>query len=116
MARVLPHKEALMIDVLSLFPREFDAGEVDELLTQRLIPQFSKSSGLRSLRLSEGTVMSRGGPSPYSRILEATFESLADWMAVVDGLRAMDGTPADREKCERLAPLVVFYEVNEVRT
>jgi hypothetical protein len=48
-----------MIDVLSLFPREFDEAEVDELLTQRLIPQFTSASGLRSLRLSEGTVMSR---------------------------------------------------------
>ena len=103
-----------MIDVLNLFPRELDEAEVDELLTQRLIPQLSHASGLRSLRLSEGTVMSRGGPSPYTRILEATFESLADWMAAVDGLNAMGGSPADLEKFQRLAPLVMFYEVSEL--
>lgn len=104
-----------MIDVLNLFPREFDDAEVDELLTQRLIPQLSQSSGLRSLRVSEGTVMSRGGPSPYTRILEATFESLSDWMAAVDGLNAMGGSPADRERFQRLAPLVMFYEVTDLK-
>ncbi len=104
-----------MIDVLNLFPGEFDEAEVDELLTQRLIPQLSQSSGLRSLWLSLGPVMSRGGPSPYSRVLQATFESLADWMTAVDGLNAMGGSPAEREKFERLAPLVMFYEVKEVK-
>ena len=104
-----------MIDVLNLFPTELDEAEVDELLTQRLIPQLSKSSGLRSLRLSQGSAMSRGGPSPYSRVLEATFESLADWMAAVDGLNAMGGSPSELETFQRLAPLVVFYEVTDLR-
>jgi hypothetical protein len=36
-------------------------------------------------------------------------------MAAVDSLKAMDGSPAEREKFERLAPLVVFYEVTDVR-
>ena len=105
-----------MIDVLSLFSREFDAAEVDKLIAERLIPQFTSAKGLRSLRLSDGTVMSRGGPSPYSRILEATFESLADWMAAVEGLRGMGASPAEREKLERLAPLVVYYEVTDVKS
>ena len=103
-----------MIDVLNLFPREFDEAEVDELLTQRLIPQLRQSSGLRSLRLSQGPVMSRGAASPYSRVLEATFESLADWMAAVDRLNAMGGSAPEREKFERLAPLVMFYEVTDL--
>lgn len=102
-----------MIHVLNLFPRELDEAEVDELLAQRLIPQLSQSGGLKSLLLSEGTVMSRGGPSPYSRVLEATFESLADWMAAVDGLNAMGGSPADLDRFRRLAPLVMFYEVTD---
>jgi hypothetical protein len=104
-----------VIDVLNLFPRELDEAEVDELLTQRLIPQLSKSGGLQSLRLSQGPAMSRGGPSPYSRVLEATFETLADWMAAVDGLNAMSGSPSQLEKFRRLAPLVIFYEVTDLR-
>jgi hypothetical protein len=104
-----------MLDVLSLFPSETDPTKVDELLKQRLMPQFAKASGLRSLRLSEGTVMSRGGPSPYSRVLEASFDSLADWMAVVEALNSMGNSPADREEIDRLAPLVVFFEVTDAK-
>ncbi|HET7082520.1 MAG TPA: hypothetical protein VFJ00_02270 [Candidatus Limnocylindria bacterium] len=104
-----------MLDVLLLFPRELDVTEVDGLLARHLVPEFTRASGLRSLRLSEGTVMSRGGPSPYSRVLEASFGSIAEWMAVVDSLNAM-GQPADRETLARLAPLVVFFDVTEPRT
>jgi hypothetical protein len=104
-------KEAQMLDVLLLFPLELDAAEVDELLAKRLIPQFTRATGLRSLRHSDGTVMSRGAPSPYSRVLEASFDTLADWMATVNALNSMGGSSADREAFQRLAPLVVFFEV-----
>jgi hypothetical protein len=60
--------------------------------------------------------MSRGAPSPYSRVLEASFASLADWMAAVDALNAMGDGPADREAFQRLAPLVVFFEVTQPAT
>jgi hypothetical protein len=104
-----------MLDVLLLFPSETDATRVNHVLTQQMIPQLARANGVRSLRLSEGTVMSRGGPSPYSRVLQASFDSLADWMAVVDALNAQASTasPAERETFDRLAPLVVFYEVSE---
>ena len=53
-----------MLDVLLLFPSKLDPSEVDGLLAQRLVPEFAKAGGIRSLHLSDGTVMSRGGPSP----------------------------------------------------
>jgi hypothetical protein len=99
-----------MLDVLLLFPSEADATEVDDFLSNRLIPELKRSHGLHSLRLSEGTVMSRGAASPYSRILEASFDELADWMAVVEASMAQ---PAERETFDRLAPLVVFYEISD---
>jgi hypothetical protein len=82
---------------------------VDGLLAQRLVPEFAKAAGIRSLHLSDGTVMSRGGPSPYSRVLEASFDSLEEWMAVVDALNSI-GQPDEWETFARLAPLVVFFE------
>ena len=102
-----------MLDVLQLFPSETDATEVDALLTQRLIPLMKESPGLRALRISEGTVMSRGGPSPYSRVVEASFDGLADWMGVVDALNPGFATAsaAERESAERNAPLIVFFDV-----
>ena len=99
-----------MLDVLLLFPSEADAADVDTFLSDRLIPELKRSRGLRGLRLSQGTVMSRGGASPYSRILEASFDELADWWAVVEASTAQ---PAERETFDRLAPLVVFYEVSD---
>ena len=101
-----------MLDVLLLFPSELDATEVDGLLAQRFIPEFAKARGIQSLHLSDGTVMSRGGPSPYSRVLEASFGSLEDWMAVVDALNSM-GQPAEQQTFARLAPLVVFFEASQ---
>jgi hypothetical protein len=101
-----------MLDVLLLFPREGDASAVDAFLTQRLIPALTEAKGMRSLRLSQGTIMSRGDAPPYSRILEASFDSLADWWGVVEASMAQ---PADRDTFDRLAPLVIFYEVSEPR-
>jgi hypothetical protein len=102
-----------MLDVLQLFPSETDAAEVDALVAQRLIPLMKQAPGLRSLRVSEGTIMSRGAPAPYSRIVEASFDGLADWMGVVDALNAGFATasPAERESAERNAPLIVFFDV-----
>jgi hypothetical protein len=100
-----------MLDVLFLFPSEPDPSGVDSLLSQRLLPQFTDAAGIRSVRLSEGMVMSRGGPSPYSRVLEASFDSVADWMAVVDALNS--GPPANGETFAGLAPVVVFFEASE---
>lgn len=87
-----------MLDVLLLFPSELDATEVDILLKQRLVPELAKAKGVR--------------PSPYSRVVEASFDSLADWMTVVDALNVMQ--PAgEGETFAGLAPVVVFFGVDE---
>ena len=54
--------------------------------------------------------MSPGGPPPYTRILEVSFDSLADFMAVVDDSKQR---PAERERLARLAPLILMYEVSD---
>jgi hypothetical protein len=73
-----------MIDLLFLFHRDGDLAAVDEFLTQRLIPRLRNSVGLRSVRVSEDAIMSPGGPPPYGRVLEASFDELADVKAVVE--------------------------------
>jgi hypothetical protein len=102
-----------MLDVLQLFPSETDAVAVDAFVTQRLIPLLKESPGFRALRVSEGTIMSRGAPAPFARVVGASFDGLADWMGVVDALNAGFATasPAERESLERNAPLVLFYDV-----
>jgi hypothetical protein len=104
-----------MLDVLQLFPSETDSTMVDAFMAQRLIPLLKESPGLRALRVSEGTIMSRGAPAPYSRVVAASFDRLADWMQVVDTLNAGFATasPVERESLESNAPLVLFYDVAE---
>jgi hypothetical protein len=104
-----------MLDVLQLFPSETDAMVVDAFVTRRLIPLLKQSPGLRALRVSDGTIMSRGAPAPYSRVVGASFDGLAEWMRVVDALNAgfAAASPVERESLERNAPLVLFYDVAE---
>ena len=97
-----------MLDVLLLFPKSAEPGVLDEIVAM-LVPVMKGASGLRSLRVSDGELMARGAPPPYSRVIEASFESLADWMAHVDVLKAHQ----DFTAIGRVEPLVVFFEVRE---
>jgi hypothetical protein len=99
-----------MFEVLFLFPRSGDLAAIDEFLAQRLIPQLTSAAGLRTIRISQDALMSPGGPPPYGRVLEASFDALADVMAVVEESKRH---PAEREQLDRLGPLVLLYEVTE---
>ena len=94
-----------MVDVLMLFPATADAAEVGALL-DRIVGEWKAAPGLRSLRRSEGQLMSRGAPPPYSQVLEATFDSLEAFMARVPG----PDRAAEREALDRLGPLIMFFE------
>ncbi len=101
-----------MFEVLFLFPRDGDLGAVDQLLAQRLIPQITSGAGLRSVRVSHDAIMSPGGPPPNGGVLEASFDALADVMAVVAESKRH---PAERERLANLRPLVLLFEVTERR-
>ena len=95
-----------MIDVLILFPRDASPQELDGLVA-RMIPDLKEAEGLTSLRVSAGDLMGRGGPPPYSRVIEASFRALPDFMAFVGIPTA--GAGSGVRSCE---PLVSF-EVTE---
>jgi len=64
---------------------------------------------LRSLKISAGDLMSPGGPPPYAKIVEASFDSLNDVMAVVQSQ-----TQDARDQMKALGALILMYEVNEL--
>jgi hypothetical protein len=97
-----------MLDVLLLWPKSQEAGVQHEMVA-KLIPLMKEAPGLRRLRVSEGDLMARGGPPPYSRVVEASFESLADWMAQVDVFKSRP----DFAEYDRVAPLIVFFEARD---
>jgi hypothetical protein len=97
-----------MLDVLLLWSKSDDRGVQDEAVS-KILPLMKEATGLRRLRVSEGDLMGRGGPPPYARVIEATFESIADWMAHVDVLNSQP----DFAAYDRVAPLVVFFDARD---
>src|SRR4029450_11300302 len=101
--------EARMINVLFLFPKSADAKEVDDFLANRLIPAHKQAPDVRSLKVSDGDLMSPGGPPPYAKVVEVSFDSLNDTMAFVQS------QPQDaKERMQALGALILLYEVNEL--
>ena len=97
-----------MVDVLLLWSKADDSGAQDKAVSKLLLI-MKAAPGLQRLRVSEGDLMARGGPPPWSRVIEASFGSLADWMAHVDVLNSRPDLAADR--VER--PMVVFFEARD---
>ena len=99
-----------MINVLFLFPKSTDPTALDDFLFNRLVPGINQARGLRSLKLSAGDLMSPGGPPPYSRVVQASFDSLDDVMAIVQSPE----TQAGRDYIKSVGALILMYEVNEL--
>jgi hypothetical protein len=98
-----------MLDVLLLWSKSDESSVQDEWLA-KLLSIMKEAPGLRRLRVSEGDLMGRGGPPPYSRVIEASFESLADWMAHVDVLNSRPDLVAYKEVAP---PLVMFFDARD---
>ncbi len=99
-----------MINVLFLFPKSADPKALDDLLSNGLVPGIQQARGLRSLKLSAGDLMSPGGPPPYSKVLEASFDSLDDVMAIVQS----PAVQARRDYITSVGTLILMYEVSEL--
>jgi hypothetical protein len=97
-----------MLDVLMLFPASADSRDLDAFVSG-FGGTLERAPGLRSLKVSDGDLMSPGGPPPFSAVLEASFGSLADWMAVVQAPKSQ----SHQDLFTRLAPLVLYFEVRD---
>jgi hypothetical protein len=97
-----------MLDVLLLWSKSDEAGIQEEMFA-KLLTILKGASGLQRLRVSEGDLMARGGPPPYSRVIEASFGSLADWMASVEALKSRP----DFAAYDRVAPLIMFFDARD---
>jgi len=101
--------EAFMVNVLFLFPKSTDPKELDDFLTNRFIPAHKQALDVRSLKISAGDLMSPGGPPPYAKVVEVSFDSLNDMMAFVQSQ-----PPDARDRMKALGTLILMYEVDEL--
>ena len=99
-----------MINVLTLFPKSTDAKALDDFISSQMIPTLKQAHGLRSLKLSVGDLMSPVGPPAYSKVVEASFDSMDDWWANVQTPAAQ----AEKDFLISIGSVMLFYEVNEL--
>ena len=98
-----------MIRALSLIPNTIKEKKRDQL-AEKMIHAIQQADGLRSLSVNEGHIMSPGGPPPYAKVIEASFDSLEDFMAWVQTPAAQ----ADKEQMLGNGVVSIFYEVKEL--
>ena len=92
-----------------MFPSSVSTKEADDIVANHLIPVNKKSPGFRSMSSSAGALMSPSGPAPYERIVEASFDSMADVVA------AAESAVAKKEAAARMMALDVRILMYEVR-
>ena len=98
-----------MINSLTLFPKSLDQYVMSDLIS-KLIPALQGAKGLQSLRVSKGYLMSPGGPSTYSKVIEASWGKIDDLMAWVQTPQAQ----VDKDFMINNGVLMLFYEVEEM--
>ena len=98
-----------MINTVTLFPRSISPEEVDDLLTN-IIHSFKDADRLNSLKVSDGDIMSPGGPPSYSKVVEASFDTLEDMMMWVQTPAAQAQKGVMIEK----GVVMLYFEVKEL--
>ncbi len=99
-----------MINVLTLFPKSTDSKALDDFISSQMIPTLKQAHGLRSLKLSVGDLMSPVGPPAYSKVVEASFDSLDDWIANIQSPAAQ----AQKDFLKSIGCVMLLYDVNEL--
>ena len=98
-----------MISSLTLLPKSIDPERLDDLIS-KLIPSMKGANGLLELKVSQGPLMSPGGPPSYSKVIEASWESLEDFMAWTQTSAAQD----DKDFMIESGATLLFYEVKDL--
>jgi hypothetical protein len=71
---------------------------------------LKQAHGFRSLKQSEGDIMSPMGPPPYSKVIEVSFDSQEDVYAFAQSAKAQSG----KDDLKSLGALMLIYDVSDV--
>ena len=98
-----------MVNVLFLFPKSVDLKTLDDFLFNQLIPMVKQVQGFRSVKVSEGDIRSPGGPPPYSKVVELSFDSFDEMMMILQSQKLT----SDNDLLKSFGTLILLYDVNE---
>jgi hypothetical protein len=97
-----------MVHTLILFPKSIEAQALDRFYTS--VNSLQQAHGFRSLKQSEGDIMSPMGPPPYSKVIEVSFDSHEDVFAYAQSAEAQAG----KEYLKSIGGLMLIYDVSDV--
>lgn len=96
-----------MVHTLILFPKSIDAQALDRFYSS--VNSLQQAHGFRSLKQSEGDIMSPMGPPPYSKVIEVSFDSHEDVFAYAQSAEAQAG----KEYLKSIGGLMLIYDVSD---
>jgi hypothetical protein len=99
-----------MINLLILIPRTVKSQVVDNIFT-KILPALKQAQGLCELKVSEGHIMSPGGPPPYSKVIEASFESLEVFLTWA---KQISTSQSVKELMVKNGIISIYFEVSEI--
>jgi hypothetical protein len=97
-----------MVHTLILFPKSIEAQALDRFYTS--VNSLQQAHGFRSLKQSEGDIMSPMGPPPYSKVIEVSFDLHEDVFAYAQSAEAQAG----KEYLKSIGGLMLIYDVSDV--
>ena len=96
-----------MVHTLILFPKSTDAQVLDRFFSSTDL--LKQAYGFRSLRQSEGNIMSPMGTPPYSKVMEISFNSQEDVMAFAQS-HPLEG----KDQLKNLGVVMLIYDVSDM--
>jgi hypothetical protein len=100
-------KEISMVHTLILFPKSTEAQALDRFFSSTDL--LKQAHGFRSLKQSEGDIMSPMGRPPYSKVIEVSFDSQEDVYAFAQSAEAQSG----KDYLKSLGALMLIYDVSD---
>lgn len=96
-----------MVHTLILFPKSTDTQVLDRFFSSTDL--LKQAHGFRSLKQSEGDIMSPMGPPPYSKVIEVSFDSHEDVYAFAQS-HPLEG----KDHLKNLGVVMLIYDVNDM--
>ena len=98
-----------MINSLTLFPKTIDP-KLLEKITAKTISSMKSAKGIRRIYTSDGDLMSPAGPPTYSKVVEAAWESLEDFLDWTQSPSAQ----SDKDFLIENGAQLLFFELDEI--